>query len=121
MDAARDAGCDRLTSTLSPGASRELTIEVVASGQVRQWRFSVRAVPPPPGLQLSFGAIENGLALFADFEAKSAPKVRLQMQLSLHPTQDAATNAKAARFLLSFLQPGSTDRVGGFRPVQIEE
>lgn len=108
IDAARVAGYDHLTSTLSPGASRELTMEVVAAGQVQQWRLSVRAIPPPPGVQLSFGAIEDGLAVFADLDVKEAPKGRLQLHLSMHPVQDPSTNAKAARFLLAFLR---ADRV----------
>jgi hypothetical protein len=108
VDSLAEEGFEHRTSTLSPGRSVDFTLHLGAADDAPQRTFAVRALPPPKGLELSFGCIANGLALFADFARKEPPTIGLNVRLSLHLGQDAAANAAAARFMLAFFR---TDEV----------
>ena len=59
---------------------------------------------PPKGLELAFGCITDGLALFADFALKTPPTVGMNLRITARPVRDPAVNAAAARFMLDLFR-----------------
>jgi hypothetical protein len=104
LDSLAAEGFDSTTSTLSPGRSIDFTLRLGADEDAPSRTFAVRALPPPKGLELSFGGMGDGLALFADLSLKRAPTVGLNLRISGRPVRDPATNAAAARFMLDFFR-----------------
>jgi hypothetical protein len=103
LEAVKDQGWDQAISRLSPGPPQELEMRIGTEDGGTRRHFTIRALPPPKGAQFSFGSVEAGLALFADFVLPKLPDVSLNLQLSLRRSDDSAVNAEAAKFMLEFL------------------
>jgi hypothetical protein len=104
LDAARDQTWDQATSTLSPGPPQELEVRLGARDDALRRIFGTRPLPPAEGSQFSFGSIDSGLALFADFALSKPSTVSLNLRLSFRRSEDSAVDAQAAKFMLEFLR-----------------
>ncbi len=96
-------GFDHTSTRMLPGEPTMMTVTLGTGEDALSRSFAVRPIPPRPGHHLSFGAIVDGLALFADFEPGTLA-VHLNLGLSTRPARNPAINAAAARFQLAFLQ-----------------
>jgi hypothetical protein len=102
----KERGATRALAKLSPGEQHKFEMRLeLADGTVTR-RFTTRPLPPKPGANLAYGSAEDGVALFLDFTLSEPPVVSMDFQLRYRPTESAAVNAAAARFVLDFYRAG---------------
>jgi hypothetical protein len=107
MEAAKEDGYES-RARLSPGEPRELQLILGEGDEAPRRTFTAYPLPPPKGLQLSYGSIGEGLTLFADFELPKPPLVSLNLRLTWRGGDNPREKADAAQFLLEFIR---ADRV----------
>ena len=107
MEAAQAEGFES-RARLSPGEPREFQLVLGKGDDAPRRTFTAYPLPPPKGLQLSYGSISAGLCLFADFELPKPPLVSLNLRLTWRGGDNPREKADAARFMLDFIR---ADRV----------
>lgn len=106
FEGVKERGATHALAKLSPGEPHvfEMRLELPDGAVAR--RFTTRPLPPKPGANLAYGSAQEGVALFLDFTLSEPPAVSMDFQLSYRPTDSAAVNAAAAKFVLDSYRAG---------------
>lgn len=104
MEALKNADLSTGRYQLQTGEMHQLTMTVEVADERLERHFDIRAIPPREGSEVAFGCVADGLALFLDFTALQPPEVNMQLRLSPRVGPDMATNARAAEFMVAFVE-----------------